>query len=445
MNKEKKKNDLMKNNSILKSVLFLLVSLCSWTALGQNTTGVQNTSESNEKLLQQYIQSKGAGIITFDASNIKQFWTERSIISKDNSFDVLLTSDQNEFKSNPLKLQLANVNESQDCKIEIIASTSDFDFSVLNNKLKTISSSSSEEKFMHYSIKSSTFHLEDTKNISFFITFTSKTEIVSIKHIILSFFQNKDSSFLVHPGLLNIIENDDYTTDATSKKKDGLGHSLTASGKWFGIRSKKKIILDDNELTNSVTIKNIGENPTDIYFGYIPYTKNGQNIHNRNNPYKDTNTILTVVSSEANSNIIVVDSYPEWETGCFLALNAKEDMSDFPNFNFVDGKITEVRKIDDTHTEIIFDKPIKSKLKTGTKARIHSKHGSTYLYTDKKRLDPGEEVTFSSTIKKDEEYIQYGTKAFSRGTYYVIPIILSYSVNKEKDNKIIISDFTVSY
>lgn len=421
-------------------VLFILgVPIISFA---QNVTENSSriTKESDNKLINQYIQSKGAGIITFDASNIKQFWIDNSVISKKDSFEILLNAASN--TSVPLKIQLANVNEVMDCNIEVIADTGDFSFSVLNDSSKVVSTSSQKDDFLNYKVVSAVLHLEDTKGAVFSLKFSSKKlSSVNVKNVILSFSDNKNSSFLVSPGTIAIAGND---VTGGGKKEIRGDNSFSVSGKRFEIFSKKKIFLSDKSLSNSVTIKNIGDKPTDIYFGYAPYTEKRQNINNRNNPYK-SNKVLSVLSSEVNSNKIIVDSYPEWEKGCCLVLNAKDDLSDFPNFSFVDGTITEVKKIDDTHSEILLSKPIKTQIKTGTKIRVQSKPGNTYIYTNSKRLKPGEEITFSSSIKKDESFLQYSPKAFCRGTYYVVPLIVSLSVDPNSENTILISDFSVSF
>ena len=62
-----------------------------------------------------------------------------------------------------------------------------------------------------------------------------------------------------------------------------------------------------------------------------------------------------------------------------------------------------------------------------------------------KILQPGEMVTFKSAIKKDDNYFMFSLKAFCHGTYYVIPLILSNSLDSDKENTILITDFSVSY
>ena len=401
-------------------------------------------NSSDEKLLQQYIQSKGAGIISFDASNIKQFWIDKSVVSKENKIEVLLVDTQEKKKSIPLKIQLANVKATQDCKVEVIAEEKDLEFFVLDSNLKTISTSSPEEGFLQYNIISSTFCLENTNILSFFLQFNSNSlDSLNIRRIILSFSDNKD--FLPSPGQLTVTGDDITITAGWNKKVDKNNGFFSVSGKSL-VRffSKKRILVSDNPVSAHVTAKNVGNTSAKLILGYAPYTVDGQNIHNRNNPYKN-NIILNVLSSEANSNRIIVDSFPDWEKGCYLVSNAKEDFSDFPNFSFLEGSIDEVKEITDKQVEITLDKPQKNAVKKGSKLRVQSKYGGTYLYTYEKTLNPGEEVSFSSEIRKDESFLKYSPSAFCRGTFYVIPVIQTFSINSDAEHTIQIRDWSISF
>ena len=134
----------------------------------------------------------------------------------------------------------------------------------------------------------------------------------------------------------------------------------------------------------------------------------------------------------------------EWSKDCYLCIDAKEDMSDIPNVSFADGKIVDIVKLDDNRAEITLDKPNSSGIKTGTNVRVHGKSGA-YLYAYSKTLNPGEECLISSEIQKDETLLQYTSKAFSRGVFCVVPIILSYSTDPSKENTILVEEFTTSY
>ena len=394
---------------------------------------------NNEALLDSFIQSRGySDTIIFSSTNIKQFWIDKSVVSQDNSIIIFMENS----KSIPYKIQLANVTELQDCKVDIISNRPDLKFSILNNDSKIISNSRKENDFINYSIASASFHLEDTNSFSFYlqISFSSKVDTLAINRIILSFSDNKESRFLSSPGTLIITESN---CSGPTQKMDA-DNSFSAKGKNIDLFSNNKIYVSDNTLSNSVTVKNIGEAQTRVSVGYAPYTKEGKLIDKRNIPYKG-NIILRVVSAEKGRNTIIVDSEPKWAKGCYLALNAKEDLSDFPNHSWVDGTIQDVKRIDDDHFEILFSKPNQKEIKAGTPVRVQSPQGAAYIYTITQTLLPGEEANLSSETTKDDTYLEFGTKKFCRGTYYVVPILLSRSLDTSKETNIQISNFSVSY
>ena len=340
-------------------------------------------------------------------------------------------------ESVPLKIQLANVAESMDCKVDVISNSSDIGFSVTNAKSKVLSKSSFENDFIHYHISSALFHLEDTSDYSFNLVFESGTpEPLSIKKIVLSFSNNKNSSVFATPGSLKITENDLTVTDKTKMVKQEDGLAITGKQ---NILTTKFIPVSDNTIAISLKIKNIGEKQTRIYSGFSTYVKEKAPVDNKHYPYKNQNNVLNVVSAEKGSKTIVVDSYTEWQKNCYLALDAQKDSSDIPNRNLVGGRISEVRELENGQAEIIMDTPLKETIKEGTAVRIQGTGG--YLYTSVKTLQPGEEGEFSTTIKKDENSFQYTQEALSHGIYYVKPIILTV----DSASEILITDYSISF
>lgn len=438
MKKQQINNALNSLNKMKKFSLLFAFSF-SYALFAQNNENNLKSS-LDAKLLKQYVNAKGSGIISFDASNIKQYWIDKTVLSKDNSIIISLNKNKDSFESVPLRIQLANVNETQDCKIEIIADTEkDFSFSVLNDKDRVLSKSANEDDFINYKVVSAIFPLEKTQDLSFQLKISSKrAELISIKKLILSFSRNEN--YLVSPGILKISNNSLQKKE--EQGKDAYSFSLTGKNTTF--YPPHKILTTDNTVSTSVKIKNTGITPTRVYIGFILYAKGQYRLFKGNYPFKNTNFIMNVLSSEAQSNRIVVDSCPtNWEPGCYLASNAKEDMSDIPNTQLA-GKIVEIKKKDDVHTEILLDKPLDKAIPQGTKLRVHGTSGA-YIYLANKVLQPGEEEVFTSKISKDDNSLQHSPKAFSRGVDYVMPLIFSYSVNSDKENTILISDYVISY
>lgn len=405
----------------------------------------------DDNILDKFISSKGyRSAVTFDASNIKQYWVDNSVSSMDGKIRILLkTQKANQPTSIPLRIQLINLQENQDCHLDIITGDSDLSFLVTDTKNKTISTSAKADDFIQDHILTSTFHLEDTQSFTFNLVFQSKTlSEISIKKIILSFPINKESTFLTSPGVIEYDANS-FTTEL-SKGEDyhldpieNAPHSFSITAKGIRLYSKKKILVSGNTIKNSIRVKNTGKVPVKISLAYRPHSKAQYQIHNRNNAYKNNNKILKVLSAEKNSNRVLVDSYPEWAEKCYLALNAKEDLSDFPNFSFA-GPIQSVNKLDNGQAEIVLNNPLTKEIPVGTFTRVHAPYGSMYLNVCSKTLQPEEEVVLSSAIKKDDNFLQYSPQAFCRGTHYVVPILVCTSENEEEAT-VLINDYSVSY
>lgn len=418
--------------------LFMLVAII----FAQNTT-INEDKRNTDSLLEQYIKSKGNAVIVFDSTNIKQYWIENSVISQKDLITIHLSNWNGRIESVPLKIQLANVDETQDCKIEVISETKDFGFSI-NNDTKLLSSSIEGDTFINYGTQSTSFHLEDIQNYSFYLKFNStSSDVLSIKKIILSFTKNKNTSFLASPGLLKLDKSNlKINSDNLTNYEDG---SFSIKGRQIIINSEKSIYTTNNTISIAASVKNTGENPSIVYIGFVVYTRGGIMIDNKNYPFSSDNKSYTVIAGKAGSNEITIDGLPEeYKKGCYLALGAKDDLSDIPSLNLLDEKVVEVKSKDDGTAVILLDKPLKKSIKEGEKIRINGLGGAS-LYTNVKSLQPNEEAVFSAKILKDDNSLKYSSKAFPRGTYYVKPLILSYSVDSKKDNIILIKELTVNY
>ena len=427
----------------LKKALILLSCFCAIVpAKAENNN---DASQKDDALIDQYVRSKGNRLVIFDAQNIKLFWVSKKVVIGKDCFKVVLDSNSNHsFESLPLPIQLMNVGIDEDCTIEVISETPECSFRILDDKSKTIASSKPDQDFLH--VISSSFHLDSTEKHSFKIKFSSTSQnALSIKKIILSF--SKNNLHLFSPGTLKVTK-DKVVLSACSflnEKDDSVFSVIGESGKYSMVVSKNGLDISDLPVSSSVTIKNIGESQITVNYGYAPFTSLGQQIDKKNIPYKNTNKTYKIVSFEPNSNFIIVDSYPEWEKGCFVVMNAKEDLSDFPNFNFL-GKVSEVIETENKQAKIVFDRPISLNPPKDSSIRLQGPDGATYLYTNsRKDLQPGETVSFTSSIKLDNNYLQFSSTALPRGTCYVKPVIYFYSKNMKEKHTIQILDYSLAF
>lgn len=403
---------------------------------------IAQQSESDLTLFDKYINANGGfGKISFDASNIKLFWVNNSVSTNKNKIDISLNKTGDLLHESELFIiKLSNVDESQDCRIDILAEDNDIAFCVLNSKSKKISSSS-EESFIQNKHLTSSFHLEDTYDFSFYLRFSSKTSShIVIKKIFLSFNENKNSSFLSSPGQFCFSKDDIFVTNSAV-----IGdNAFTVTGKQSRTFTKKNILTSNNTITTSAKIKNLGVTPTRIYFGFAMYDKHGTNLIAKHFPYDIHDKTLTVVSSSDGSDKIIVNTYPKWAMNCHLALNAQDDFSDIPSTVFVNGNIKDVKCLENGQGEITMTQPLKTALPIGSKIRINGPY-SGHNYLESLILPPNEEAVINTKIHHDTDFYQFSPQAISRGVYYVKPVLFSYSTNPEEENTILISDYTISF
>ena len=426
------------------AVLFSCILLAAQNAPLQSRPAASDPA-AGEMTPDDYVKAKGdASRIVFDASNIKRYWRDGSVLCQDGAILIFLDrKTANGFEGVPLKIQLLNVNESLDCKVEILTGSQDAAFEITDGKSKVLSRSSAEQPYGRYHVASAAFHCQSVPDDSFLLKFSSKKQNeISIEKIVLSFSNNKESSFLSSPGLLVLDRNAVVTSAALSPS--AAGNAFELKGKQSRIMSKRSIIVSGKPLVTSVTVENVGSKPTHIYIGFAVYAKNGTELRGIHYPYKNINKVLTVVSSEAGSDKLIVDSYSDWAKNCSLALHVEEDLFDVPNTTLANGRIVEVKKLDNGTAEITMDKPFGTALEPGTKVRIHGVD-SGFLFPSNKALQPGEKEVFTFSMKKNNSFLQFSNKAFSRGVYSVKPLLLSHSVDANDENTVVISDFTVSY
>ena len=400
-----------------------------------------NSDLYDDNLLEQFVKTKGQSAIVFDNANVKQYWIDKTVVSRDRCFEVLLNnSPSSVYTGDPLFVRLKNTYMSQDCNIFVITESPGVSFNVLDANKKVVSNSSADDIFLNYIVLSSKFHLEDTKESSFYIQFSSKISFsVKIQRIIFSFSDNPQSSYLRSPGKTK-FNKDLFALSFGSFTNDH--NTFSVIGKKSTLSSKKYFYLSDTPLSISGTIKNVGNSVSTIYVGYSLYSADNEALTGKNYPYKGLNNVLEVVSTKDNK--IIVKGCPKWKKKAYIAYNVKEDLSDIPNFNILKGRIVEVNKIDDVFSEIVLDSTVESFINTKSKIRIHDTSGS-YYYTNTQKISPGLEISINSTCSLDKDSYDFSSNVFPHGVFYVQPIILSYSDDSNLDNIISITDFIISH
>jgi len=170
-----------------------------------------------------------------------------------------------------------------------------------------------------------------------------------------------------------------------------------------------------------------------VLLGIVPVSKQGYDIfyRNSNGAVKNTLTELSEAYQKGSDTVILKDN-PAWKAG-WLAFNAKEDMSDLPNYTIVafekferkDGKII-----------ITLPKAYNRSYPAGTKVRLHV-DGATYPYTSIIRKGFPGTVDASGTIGKNTKI------KFPAGTVGFKALLLVLPVKSAADVKVQFRDMKI--
>jgi len=275
--------------------------------------------------------------------------------------------------------------------------------------------------------------------------FTSKRKnrIMSLYEFSSSFSDSLECNPLIASGKNKYVI--DYSEISTREEKGLESARVFVSGEKSVLFAKQYIpVPKENRIDLDVTVKNIGTTQTQIYVGFAYYDKDKKFIGGGCYPYKNINQCLKVLSVDEEKCSFLVNSLPKWEKNCTIAFNATEDLSDVPNLNLMDGKITDVKEKADGTAEVFMDRPLNKVISIGSVVRVHAIPGS-YVYMNIKSLAPGEEYRFVSSIAQSKVYHRYSNNAISAKVHYIKPLVLSYSVNPVERNTIEISNWSVTY
>lgn len=83
------KRKYLNSFSLGSRTVIIFTVLLTYVNLYAQENSILNKNDENEYILKKYVESKGDRIIAFDSLNIKQFWTDNSIISRNNSIEII--------------------------------------------------------------------------------------------------------------------------------------------------------------------------------------------------------------------------------------------------------------------------------------------------------------------------------------------------------------------
>ena len=209
---------------------------------------------------------------------------------------------------------------------------------------------------------------------------------------------------------------------------------LTLNGNANRAVSRQVIELDANA-TYKISAKiTVDKKLNQVIFGVIPVSRQNYDIYyrNANGAKKDTLTTLAEAYQKGMTTIVLKDN-PAWKGTGWVAFNAKEDMSDLPNFTIVYFKKFE-RK--DGKIYINLAKAYNRSYAAGTQVRLHV-DGATYPYTSIIRKGLPGKLDVSGMIGKDAKV------KFPVGTVGFKALIMVLPVQAAKDVKVEIRDMKI--
>ena len=174
------------------------------------------------------------------------------------------------------------------------------------------------------------------------------------------------------------------------------GQRMIAAKSFKTVPGKKYIVSGEFRLVDAAA-------PAPLYFGVVPYTADGREIafqHYRKVAKFDMATVSG--DAAAGAGELVLKSSPQWtppKGAVLLAINAKADRSDIPNFDIIAVKTLKMEK---GQMRAVLAAPLKKAVSAGTTVRLHG-YGASFLYCSSfgKKIDANwqkfsGEITFDS-------------------------------------------------
>ena len=157
-----------------------------------------------------------------------------------------------------------------------------------------------------------------------------------------------------------------------------------------GLRVENRMLLQSKNFIDIVPgkvyklkakVKCVSGSKTTVYFGFNMYQANGKVINNQNvNAIGGTLATVAVDAKKGDTALVLGADGSKWRplSYSFLALNAKKDYSDLPNFNVVQFPIKSIEKCEEGY-KILLSGKLSRDIAKGTVVRQHISGG--YMYS----------------------------------------------------------------
>ena len=224
----------------------------------------------------------------------------------------------------------------------------------------------------------------------------------------------------------------DWDKNPAVSEADGV---LTVKNRVM-LSSSRKFKVDPTKtytLKLSARAQNASDNDSSrVLAGFLPYDKNGKMILSLHvNIIPGTLTEVVADAARGDKSLRVKDGSKFQKGYMTIVADAREDLSDLPNYNIVAMRISDVVKKDDGW-EVILQNPLLKAVKAGTLVREHAMGG--YLYTGGTKEVKSDWVKMSGSIKGMSKS-GYFARIWPAGTDQAQVIILSNWKNKKLDTQ----------
>ena len=161
--------------------------------------------------------------------------------------------------------------------------------------------------------------------------------------------------------------------------------------------SVKKFDIDVNKIYKlEADVKQIAGGPIPVCIGFKLFDKNDKEITSFMVNARQNSETTVLKSVKPGDKVMILKANPLWKKNVYaIALNAKKDLSDLPNYDILTpAKIT----FKGQEIEVQLKAPVAKAIPAGTIVRAHS--GGGYMYTAGfKMLNNGQEVEFKGIAK----------------------------------------------
>ena len=163
-----------------------------------------------------------------------------------------------------------------------------------------------------------------------------------------------------------------------------------------------------------------GATKDNIWFGFVPYTEKGTEIYSQTYNRLAPKTLgkTAADAKQGDTTIVVNGSLDPWKpflrnSARFLAVDAKADGSDMPNFRLLSTAKGGFTVRDDGALEIALSKPLAYDLPAGTQLALHTWGVSYQVVSPKKAVSGTNLLSGSYAVKAEDDIKAFCPRAAS--------------------------------